>query len=313
MIDIIIILVTFLAVIFGPVLLTKLNQKTPRRYQGVNLSDLKYTEVTFCNEAQEITLAGMLLVPQGKGPFPAVIIIHGSGTSVRDNKWYLTLSSHLQDSGVAVLLPDKRGSVNSEGDWRTSSYHDLATDTLAAVNYLLGQGLVPISEVGIIGLSQGGNISPLVAVQSPDIAFLVNIVGPPLPAYNVLIYEETHTLREMGFLPGISDLIARISTLVLRQITQKSFWDAVGNFEGLSYWKGLTIPALVLYGSEDTNVPSQASRDALDGLDKDNIAIIIYQGSGHALDDPPGQGDSIFRQEALDDIMDFIQLVVGSR
>lgn len=98
----------------------------------------------------------------------------------------------------------------------------------------------------------------------------------------------------MGIPTGISDLLAQISTLILRKITQKWFWDTVGNFEGLPHWKQLTIQALALFGSEDTNVPPAANRNTLEALHKDNISVIMYQGFGKAREDPPGQGNCLF-------------------
>jgi dienelactone hydrolase len=297
----------FLAVVLGPVLVTQAKGVAPQRtLYGPSVSTLDYTEVTFRNEAQGLTLAGMLFVPEGEGPFPAVAIIHGAGTSVRDNTWYLSLASYLQENGVLVLLPDKRGSEKSEGNWRTSSYEDLATDTVAAVEFLKSQNMAAISKVGIIGMSQGGQISPYVVHLSPDVDFLVDVVGTSLNNYDVLHYEETNNLREMGFLPGISDLIAYPSTWVLRNFTQKEFWDAVGNFDALPYWKELSVPALVMYGSDDPNVPAEASKARLETLNKDNIEVKVYEGSEHALQDPPGKGNNHFRIEALADIKEFI-------
>lgn len=211
-----------------------------------------------------------------------------------------------------MLLPDKRGSVKSGGDWHTSSMEDLATDTLAAVDYLNGQGMVKISMIGVIGMSQGGWIAPVAAGQSTDIEFIVNVVGTSLTSYDVLHYEESNNLREMGFLPGISDLIAYPSAFVLKHFTQKEFWDVVGNFDPLPYWKNVNVPVLTLYGSEDTNVPADASKARLESLNKDNIQVNIYEGSGHAIQDPSGKGDSIFRDETLMDIKRFIDFVAGS-
>lgn len=297
----------FLAVVLGPVLVTQVKGGSPQRtLYGPSLSTLDYTEVTFNNESQGLTLAGMLFVPEGEGPFPAVAIIHGAGTSVRENTWYLSLASFLQENGMLVLLPDKRGSEKSEGNWRTSSYEDLATDTVAAVEFLKSQDMAAVSKVGIIGMSQGGQISPYVVHLSPDMDFLVDVVGTSLNNYDVLHYEETNNLREMGFLPGVSDLIAYPSTWVLRNFTKKEFWDAVGNFDALPYWKELSVPALVMYGSDDPNVPAEASKARLVSLNKDNIEVKIYEGSEHALQDPPGKGNDHFRIEALNDIKDFI-------
>jgi len=302
--------VIFLAFALGPVAITQAKGQTrSRTYSNAGLSSMQYMEVTFRNEVQDLTLAGMLFIPDGTGPFPAVVMIHGAGTSERDNKWYLTPARYLQENGVLVLLPDKRGSEKSEGNWHTSSYEDLATDSVAAVNFLKNQNMVDVSKIGIMGMSQGGQISPLVAIQSSDVSFLIDVVGTSLNNYDVLHYEETNNLREMGFLPVVSDLIAYPSTWVLRNITQKEFWDAVGNFDALPYWKELDIPILAMYGSDDPNVPAEASKARLDSLNKDNITVNIYEGSEHALQDPPGIGDSIFRDEALTDIKEFINSV----
>jgi dienelactone hydrolase len=304
--------VLFFTVILGPVAITQAKGQAPRRtYNNPGLSSMKYVEVTFRNEVQGLNLAGMLFMPEGEGPFPAVVMIHGAGTSVRDNTWYLTPADYLQKNGVVVLLPDKRGSEKSEGNWRTSSYEDLATDTVAAVEFLKTQNMVDVSKVGIMGMSQGGQISPYVAHLSPDVDFLVDVTGTSLNSYDVLHYEETNNLREMGFLPIVSDLIAYPSTWVLRKFRQKEFWDAVGNFDALPYWEELSVPALMMYGSDDPNVPAEASKARLEKLGKDNIEVKIYEGSGHALQDPPERGNSHFRIEALEDIKDFIASVVS--
>ena len=99
-------ILAILAIVFGPVVVAQSASEKPRQYQRVYLADVKYTEVTFRNEAQDLNLAGMLFIPDGEGPFPAVVIIHGSRESYRDRNWYLTLSSYMQKNGVAVLLPD---------------------------------------------------------------------------------------------------------------------------------------------------------------------------------------------------------------
>ena len=299
-----------LAIVLGPVIIKQATGGEPsRNYRRPDLASMDYTEVTFHNDAQDLNLAGMLFVPEGEGPFPAVAIIHGSGPSVRDNRWYLTLTEYLYENGVVVLLPDKRGSEKSEGDWRTSSYEDLSTDTVAAVDFLRTQDMVEVSKVGIIGMSQGGQFSPYVTHLSSDVDFLVNVSGGSISSYDMLHYEEVNNLREMGFLPGVSDLIAYPSTWVLRTFTQKDFWSAVGNFDALPYWDELSVPAFVLFGSDDPNVPAETSKARLETLNKANIAINIYEGSAHGIQDPPGTGDSLFRIEALMDIKEFIESV----
>lgn len=304
-----VLLLGFLALLIVPVLVTQIAKPERRSFEWVELKDTSYQEISFQNTSQDLKLAGMLFIPEGDGPFPAAVIIHGSGTSYRDNGWYLTLTQYLQDNGVAVLLPDKRGSEHSEGDWQTASFEDLATDSVAAITFLNNQGEFAISGIGVIGLSQGGHIAPVVASQTEDIAFVVNIVGGTVPMYDLLLYEETHNHRELGILPGLSDFLAYPSSWSVRKVLQKGFWDAVGNFDPVPYWQRLSVESLVLYGKNDTNVPSSESAAILLSLGNPKIDVRIYEDSGHALESPEGMGTSIFREDALRDIRDFIKLV----
>lgn len=280
-----------------------------RSTTGVRLEDTRFEEIRFRNPIQGIELAGMLFVPDGDGPFPAAVLISGSGTSTRHNRWTLTLVDHLQRNGILVLVPDKRGSDRSGGDWRTASFADLATDTLAAISHLADNSDVPVSSIGVVGMSQGGRIAPIVADRSTDVAWVVNVSGGTVTLHEALHYEETHNLRRVGFLPGVSNALAYGSTWLLRNVTAADFWQAVGNFDPLPYWEAIAIPALVLYGEHDTNVPIDASVERLSSLGNPNITVNVYPGSGHALEDPtgdPGRERSIFRKDALEEIVAFI-------
>ena len=296
-----------LVVVLGPVLLKQLLPSEPRSFKGVSLDETSYREIEFRNAEQDIGLAGMLFVPEGEGPFPAAVIIHGSGTSHRNNRWYLTLAKFLQDNGVVVLLPDKRGSEKSGGDWRSASFEDLATDTLAAVHFLGSQPHVGITNIGIVGMSQGGWIAPIVASESDEVAFVVSMVGSAVTTHEQLSYEENHNLRQAGFLPGISHLVAAMSTTWIKHIAQRSFWSAVGDFDPLPYWEDVDVSALVLLGSEDTNVPSRESAARLYALKNPRIRVSIYEASGHALEEPPEYGNSLIRYDALEAMSQFIQ------
>lgn len=296
----------FLALLIVPVLVARTSSPDQRNFEFVELADTSFREISFENTSRKLKLAGMLFVPDGDGPFPAAVIIHGSGTSRRDNGWYLTLTKYLQDKGIVVLLPDKRGSEKSEGDWRTASFEDLATDTVAAVDFLKHQEQVAISEIGVIGMSQGGHFAPVAAAQSGDIAFIVNVVGGAIPMHDQLVYEENHNLRQIGVLPGLSDVLAYPAAWSLIRIRQKTFWSAIGNFDPIPYWQRTSVPSLVLYGEQDTNVPSAESAARLRALQNPEIEVKIYEGSGHALEDPIGRGNTIIRKETLDDIRDFI-------
>ena len=179
----------------------------------------------------------------------------------------------------------------------------------AAIRFLETQRGVNISRIGLIGMSQGGWIAPIVASQSTGLSYLVSVVGSAVSTHQQFLYEEDHNLRQLGVLPGISGILAGPVTFISRNWLQRDFWSAVGDFDPLPYWSKLELPALVLFGEVDTNVPSARSAERLRGLNKPGMTVRIYEGSGHALQDPPGKGNSLLRQEALTDIRDFILAV----
>lgn len=301
-----VIVIVLLSLLIVPVVIEQNEPQTESNLVGVSLSSLTYQEVKFRNTEHDLNLTGMLFLPEGEGPHPAVVIIHGSGSSQRDNPWYLSLTKYLQNNGIAVLLPDKRGSVTSEGDWHAATFQELATDTIAAIDFLQDEYEDQINTIGVLGASQGGQIAPIVAARSEEISFVINIVGSVVPFHQALIYEENYNLREMGFLPGFSNIIAHISSFFIRNFSQSEFWDAVGNYDPLPYWEQIDIPALVVFGSDDTNTPSQKSADRLNQEDNPNIKIVIFEDSGHALETPPGKGNDLFRADALAQITEFI-------
>lgn len=295
-----------LAVLFVPVLVTQLLPAESRQLERIALSETRHLEISFENRTQDLKLGALLFVPEGDGPFPAAVVIHGSGTSRRDNGWYLTLTKHLQDNGVVVLLPDKRGSEKSEGNWRTSGFEDLATDTLAAIEYLRAQESVPLSGIGLIGMSQGGWIAPLVASQEDDLAFLVSMVGAVVTPREQLLYEENYNLRQLGFLPGISNVLAYFGSANVRYLAQPELYKLIVDYDPLPYWSSISVDSLALFGADDTNVPSAESARRLTRLSNPHIRVKVYEGSGHALESPLGHGNSIIRKDALEDISVFI-------
>lgn len=162
----------------------------------------KDEEVTFENRDAGITLAGTFTRPEHGAAFPAVILVHGSGSLDRDgtilgHKPYLVLADHLTRNGFAVLRYDKRG-VGKSGGARGATTVELATDALAAFEYLKTRPDVRRGQIGMIGHSEGGAIAPMCAVQVKDVAFLVLLAGPGLPGKDILLDQLEAFARADG-------------------------------------------------------------------------------------------------------------------
>jgi len=273
--------------------------KTERRpFTGTRLSEVTYSEITF--ENGEVDLAGMLMIPDGTGPFPAVVFIHGSGTSQRDSPWYLSVAKHFQENGIAVLLPDKRGSVKSGGDWKTASFIDLSEDKLGAIAYLKNQDQFQYSNIGIIGMSQGGWVAPVTESSIQDISFLITMSGAAVTTDEQLMFEEVNNLVEMGMYPLIAQIVAPLTTFFVKQ---RSFWKQIGGFDPIPYGKTVSVPAFATFGENDKNAPVEESVKRLQNIGNDNIKIRTYSDGGHAISDPISHK---VQQELLDDLVIFV-------
>ncbi len=160
----------------------------------------KSEEVTYPNKAAGIKLAGTLTVPEGNGPFPAVLLITGSGRQNRDeelfgHKPFLVIADYLTRLGIAVLRVDDRGIGGSTGDFGASTSKDFAGDVMAGVEFLKSREEINPKEIGLIGHSEGGMIAPMVAAETNDVAFIVLLAGPGLPGYK-LLYLQTKLISE---------------------------------------------------------------------------------------------------------------------
>jgi len=180
--------------------------KPPKRPQeeAIAAGPLPYHDevVTIANGAQ-VTLAGTLSRPTGKGPLPAVVLISGSGPNGRDeevfnHKIFLVLADYLARQGIAVLRYDKRGIGKSTGDYGNATTADFTTDAIAAAAWLRSQPGIDARHVGLVGHSEGGLIAPAVAVTDPKVAFIVLMAGPGLPGDQLLLKQQALISKASG-------------------------------------------------------------------------------------------------------------------
>ena len=154
----------------------------------------KVEDLKFRNEKDQITLAGTLTIPEGAGPFPAVVLITGSGAQNRDeelmgHKPFWIIADHLTRAGIAVLRFDDRGTAESEGNHAEATSEDFATDALAAVTYLKGRKEIESKYIGLAGHSEGGVIAPMAAVRSEDVRFIILLAGTGIPGDELLMLQ----------------------------------------------------------------------------------------------------------------------------
>ncbi|GAA4680977.1 alpha/beta hydrolase [Pseudonocardia yuanmonensis] len=273
-----------------------------------------------------LTLAGTVTTPEGPGPFPAVVMITGSGAQDRDetlagHKPFLVPADVLTRAGVAVLRTDDRGVGGSGGSLDGTPYADLADDARAGVAYLRTRPDVDPARIGLFGHSEGGYLAPLAVQRSApgEIAFTVLMAGPAVPGGDVLVEQNRLILTAAG-LPA--DQVEAQVERVGRMIAQVRAGDVAGAqqtareqavAQGLPAEQAdaaaaqvpslvpfltddprpalsaLRIPVLAFFGSKDLQVPpAQNEQPMRDALaGSPDATVRTFDGLNHLLQPAP--------------------------
>lgn len=274
-------------------------------------------------KAPGVALAGTFSVPAGKGPFPAVVLVSGTGYNSRDeevdgHKVFLVLADALNRAGVAVLRYDKRGVGASTGMLDGATTADLATDADAALNWLAARPEVNRRKVGIIGHSEGGVIAPMVAVTNTSAAFVVTIAGPGLRGDKLFALQRERISTAQGVPadyiaqrkafdekltaaatsgPDPAESAKRVRAVIDQGLKDKVITETESNglmtpwmryflsYDPCDALRRLKTPILVLNGSLDMQVPAAENLAVIRPALKDNSQATIMElpGLNHLL------------------------------
>ena len=227
-------------------------------------------------------IAGTLTLPLGRGPFPAVVWVHGAGESARLPYDGAPLVQALVDSGIAVLSYDKRGVGESEGECCPGDYGQfnlLAADADGAMAALRSRADIDPSRIGLLGASQAGWVVPLAAVRSNGrVAFTALVDAPAVSTGEEDLYSQR---------TGEQGSLLRLASFV---------WTAGGlrtpgpaGFDPRSYLEQLELPGLWLYGGADRSQPTDEDVDVLNHLKAKGkgVRVLVYPQADHGLLDVP--------------------------
>ena len=190
----------------------------------------KQEEVTVKNGAA--SLAGTLTLPPTGGPFPAVVLISGSGAQNRDEEVFgfqpfRLIADHFTRNGIAVLRMDDRGVGGSTGDVANVTSEDFAGDIAAAVALLKGRPDINPKQIGLLGHSEGGIIAPMVADRSSDVAFVILMAGPGMSGGQIVVQQLADLLKAQGQPQAVIDQAVASQKQVVAAVATGEGWDAV--------------------------------------------------------------------------------------
>ncbi len=182
-------------------------------------------DVQFPSKQAGVQLAGTLTLPQSGGPFPAVLLITGSGAQNRDeellgHKPFLVIADHLTRAGIAVLRVDDRGTAKSTGVFAGSTTADFVEDAAGSLAYLESRKEIDPKQIGLLGHSEGAVIAPMLAVRDTGVAFVVMMAGTGVSGRDVLKAQAAAVMRAAG---------ASDAAIAANQALQEELFGLAGN------------------------------------------------------------------------------------
>ena len=218
-------------------------------------------------------LAGTLTLPVNfPRPFPAVVLITGSHPQNRDMagsiknpigryRPFRQIADALSCRGIAVLRMDDRGVGCSEGgDIANATIPERAEDIKAGIRYLKNRNEVDAERIGLIGISEGGNIGPMIASEDPTIRAIVIMAGSASTGRDILEWQVRY---DTALIEGVSD--EERSRILKQRMTAVEKWIAEADYmpwrksfveyNPLRIAHNVCCPVLILHGDRDAHVP----------------------------------------------------------
>jgi dienelactone hydrolase len=266
----------------------------PGRTQGVsapyvNPAAFRAEEVSFGKEP--FVLSGTLTIPLGAGPFPGVVLVHGSGPMDRDetvlaNKPFKDIAEGLASHDVAVLRYDKRtfAHANLVGP-RISIDDEVVLDATHALDALRARREIDPRRLFVVGHSLGALLAPEIAERAPPVAGVALLAPPGRPPWDMLIEQ----MRYLGVPPDALAATERNAAEVKKGSAGAQllgvpgeYWRDLAARDGVRRSRRLKAPILVLRGERDYQVTEADIAIWRSGIgDRANVAIESLPADNH--------------------------------
>jgi dienelactone hydrolase len=238
----------------------------------VKAADFQEDKLTIGKE--EWALPAILSVPNGTGPFPVIILVHGSGPMDHDetigpNKPFRDLAGGLASRGIAVLRYDKRTLVHGKKMPKNITVkEETIDDALAAADLLRQRKEIDSKRIFVLGHSLGAMLLPRIGEADPALAGLIVVSGPARPLEDLVLEQTTYLMSQKGDLTDetkakLAELKKQIERVKDPKLSPDTPSDQLTLGAPASYWLDLRgyQPAIVAVGLKQHLLILQGERD----------------------------------------------------
>jgi len=276
-------------------------QKVPSAEWEPYINSLDVQREAFFVDANGTNLEAELFIPNGgSDQKPAVVFSPGSGDALYQNYSYGLLETYVLDvflsHDFAVLLVNKRGMGQSEGNYVKNSIDGRAEDIYAAVKSIKDHLKIDAENIGLVGHSQGGWVVTQTAADHPDIAFFVSLAGPTTTMLENASDNSYHQGRCQG-LQGkdLDEYIAKRLKMVdlsisIGELTDFGFFgfDARNMaYDPREPIQTVRNPGLFVYAENDDQVTPSINTDRMNEIFNNAVPeylnIVVIDGASHAF------------------------------
>jgi len=211
-------------------------------------------------------LPGTLTIPNGSGPFPAVVLVHGSGPNDRDesigaNHPFKDIADGLSSRGIVVLRYDKRTLLHSLASVTVED--EVVVDAVAAVAQLRSRSDVDRNRIFVLGHSLGAVLAPEIASKARPVAGII-MLAPSGRKIEQIVVRQVRYLHEASpaELVQIEHQADEISKHQMPATetwlgAPASYYYDLDNRDDVAIARSLGIPILILHGARDYQVIDQ--------------------------------------------------------
>ncbi len=233
-------------------------------------------DIEYGDPSSGIHYAGTFTYPNSGGPFPAVLLITGSGQedrdeSIFDHKPFAVIADFLTRRGYAVLRVDDRQIGKSTGDLSKATTLDFSKDVETSLGELQKRKIIDQNKIGLMGHSEGGLIAAMVAAENEKLQFIILLAGPGLKGADLLAWQTQAIDLSMGVPEEIAVADRKLKSQIIQAMlsTKDTSLQFDNAWKAFLAWKKNTKPEIVsAMGINADTAARDVIRTYLEGLNK---------------------------------------------